>query len=152
ALVVLGGWALTAAAVFSYASGIVHTYYVSALAPAVAGLAGVAAVALWRTARRGGLWIAPALVAVPATAALAGVLPQRSGYPPWLQWLVLAGALVAATIVAAARSELAVKAALAAGIGVFLVAPAAWAETTLEAPVNGVFPGAGPNFVSGLVA
>src|SRR5262249_52736400 len=46
--------------------------------------------------------------------------------------------------------SLGARAALAAGVGVFLVAPAAWAETTLEAPVNGVFPGAGPSFVSGL--
>jgi hypothetical protein len=29
-------------------------------------------------------------------------------------------------------------------------APAAWSATTLTAAVNGVFPGAGPNFVSGL--
>jgi hypothetical protein len=31
-----------------------------------------------------------------------------------------------------------------------LAAPTAWAATTFRAPVNGVFPGAGPSFVSGL--
>ena len=43
-LLVLGGWFLTAAAVLSASAGIVHTYYVSALAPALCALAGVGAV------------------------------------------------------------------------------------------------------------
>jgi hypothetical protein len=41
-------------------------------------------------------------------------------------------------------------AALSVAAAGFLVAPAAWSESTLEAPVNGTFPGAGPDFVSGL--
>jgi hypothetical protein len=42
----------------------------------------------------------------------------------------------------------------AGAIGVALIAllaaPTAWAATTFRAPVNGVFPGAGPSLVSGL--
>src|SRR5439155_7344486 len=51
ALLVLGGWFVTAAVVFSFASGIMHTYYLSALAPATAGLVGAGALALWRAGR-----------------------------------------------------------------------------------------------------
>jgi hypothetical protein len=35
---------------------------------------------------------------------------------------------------------------VAVAVGGFLAAPAAWAQSTLQTPVNGVFPGAGPNF------
>jgi hypothetical protein len=69
---------------------------------------------------------------------------------------VIVGALAAGGLVLSlafpsvrARRLLATAAIGLAG-AVFLLAPAAWSETTLEAPVNGVFPGAGPDFVSGL--
>jgi hypothetical protein len=124
----------------------------------VAGLAGIGSVALWRAARLGGAWIAPALLAVAGTAALEVVLLRRSGYLPWLQTVVLAGAAAAAALLLAlalarrsARTHsLVSRVALGAALLAFLAAPAAWAETTLEGPVNGVFPGAGPSFVSGL--
>src|SRR5205085_3902217 len=41
-------------------------------------------------------------------------------------------------------------AAVAVATGGFLAAPAAWSATTWKQAVNGVFPGAGPGFVSGL--
>jgi hypothetical protein len=43
-----GGWFVVTALVFSYMSGIVHTYYAVALAPAVAALVGAGLVDLWR--------------------------------------------------------------------------------------------------------
>ena len=46
-----GVWALVHVAVFSTQQGIFHPYYVSALAPAVAALAGMGLVAMWRFAR-----------------------------------------------------------------------------------------------------
>jgi hypothetical protein len=157
-LLLLGGWLVTAAAVFSYASGIVHTYYTSALAPAVAALVGAGSVAPWRAARRGGVWAGPACLAVAATAALEVVLLRRSGYLPWLQTVVIAAATIAVSLLVAAAfgkrlpwaRSLASRIAIAVAVVAFLAAPAAWAETTLEGPVNGVFPGAGPSFVSGL--
>ena len=51
ALAVIGGWFVAAAVVFCFSSGIIHTYYLSALAPATAALVGIGAVALWRDAR-----------------------------------------------------------------------------------------------------
>ena len=158
-LTIIAGWFAAAAVVFSYSSGIIHTYYVSALAPATSALVGAGAVSLWRDARRGRLWLALPLVALALSCWLELVLLRRSGYLPWLQTLVIATTVLAALGLAAAaaprvlpRRTAVLVAAGALGVGVagLLAAPAAWSATTLEAAVNGVFPGAGPDFVSGL--
>ena len=159
ALTVVGGWFLTAAAIFSFSSGIIHTYYLSALAPALAGLVGIGAVSLWRDARRGRVWAALPLAALALSAWIEVDLLQRSGYLPWLQWIVAASALAALAVVASlsirdafddrARSVVAAGA-IALAVAGLLVAPAAWSATTWTSAVNGVFPGAGPSFVSGL--
>ena len=47
-LALWSGWALTYALVFSAAGGIFHAYYLSALAPPLAALAGIGCVLLWR--------------------------------------------------------------------------------------------------------
>src|SRR5205085_3215844 len=57
-LTAVGAWFVAAAAVFSLSSGIIHTYYLSALAPALCALVGIGLVSLWRDARRGRLWLA----------------------------------------------------------------------------------------------
>ncbi|MHB8235776.1 MAG: glycosyltransferase family 39 protein, partial [Solirubrobacteraceae bacterium] len=49
--IVLGGWFLVEALVLSTSKGIVHPYYVSALAPGTGAMAGAGAVALLRLAR-----------------------------------------------------------------------------------------------------
>ena len=46
--------------------------------------------------------------------------------------------------------RLVAAAALALAAAAFLGGPTAWSATTLKAAVQGVFPGAGPSFVSGL--
>jgi 4-amino-4-deoxy-L-arabinose transferase-like glycosyltransferase len=158
-LVVIGGWFVAGAVIFSYSSGIVHTYYLSALAPATSALVGVGAVSLARDARRAGLWSATPLAAVMFTAWLELALLRRSGYDSWLDVIVIGAALVAAAgIVALAvgpdwqertRGRIAAVATGVALVG-FLAAPAAWSFTTLQGAVNGVFPGAGPSFISGL--
>ncbi len=160
-LTIVVGWFAAAAVVFSYSSGIIHTYYVSALAPATSALVGAGTVALWRDARRGRLWLALPAAALALTCWLELVLLRRSGYLPWLQTLVIATTAAAALGLAAAAvpnvlprkaGTLVAAGALAVGVVGLLAAPAAWSATTLKAAVNGVFPGAGPDFVSGLSA
>ena len=56
--VAVAGWFVAAAVVFSFSSGIIHTYYLSALAPATCALVGAGTVALWNDARRGRFWVA----------------------------------------------------------------------------------------------
>ena len=43
-----GGWVLVTGLVFSYMSGIIHPYYMVALAPGIAALVGIGAMALWQ--------------------------------------------------------------------------------------------------------
>jgi len=147
ALTVVAGWFVVGAGIFSYSSGIIHTYYLSALAPATCALVGAGTVSLWRDARRGGLWIALPVVAVAASAWLEVALLRRSGYLPWLQGVVIAGALIAVGLLVLRRFR---GLAIAIVVTALLAAPAAWSATTSKSAVNGVFPGAGPNFVSGL--
>ena len=155
-LTIVGGWFVAAAVVFSLSSGIIHTYYLSALAPATAGLVGIGIVALWRDARDPKRMALP-LVALALSAWLEVTLLRRSGYQSWLQVLVIAGCAVAAGLILVSAvprlpgrriSQVAIGLAFAA----LVAAPIAWSATTTMAPVNGVFPGAGPSFVSGLSA
>lgn len=155
-LTVVAGWFVVAAVIFSYSSGIVHTYYVSALAPATSGLVGIGATALGRDVRQSGVRIALPLTAIAFSAWLELVLLGRSGYDAWLRPFVAGTALAAAGTVVVlglgptfperVRARLAAAAVGVAFAGL-LAAPAAWSATTLTNAVNGVFPGAGPNFV-----
>jgi 4-amino-4-deoxy-L-arabinose transferase-like glycosyltransferase len=149
ALTAIGGWFAAAAVVFSFSSGIIHTYYLAALAPATCALVGIGVVALWRDARAGWPRLLVPLVALGLSAWLEVDLLRRTGYQPWLQWLVIAGCAVAAVALVARRFT---RVAIAVALVALLAAPAAWSATTLTAPVNGVFPGAGPDFVSGLTS
>jgi 4-amino-4-deoxy-L-arabinose transferase-like glycosyltransferase len=159
ALVLIGGWFAAAAVVFSFAGGIIHTYYLSALAPATSALVGIGVVALARDGRRGGAWVLLPIAALLGSAWVEVMLVHRSGYLGWIQTLVGVVAVggVAALAVLSIRPawsvrtrSLGAKAAVGVALAALLVAPAAWSATTSKAAVNGVFPGAGPSFVSGL--
>jgi 4-amino-4-deoxy-L-arabinose transferase-like glycosyltransferase len=54
ALLLWGGWLVVTGLMFSYAQGIIHPYYTVALAPAIAALVGIGAVACWRGRGGGG--------------------------------------------------------------------------------------------------
>ena len=152
-LVMLAGWFACGAGVFSYSSGIIHTYYLSALAPATSALAGIGVVSLARDGRRAGPWAAVPLLAVVFTAWLQVALLHRSNYLPWLAGIVVAAAVVAGVALVALavfpewrlRGRVATVALGVAAAG-FLAAPAAWSESTQKAAVSGVFPGAGPTY------
>ena len=154
-LVVIGGWFLAAAVVFSYSDGIIHTYYLSALAPATSALAGIGIVSLFRDARRGGPWAALPLLAVVFTAWLQVTLLGRSSYDSWLVPLVVGAAVAACAALVSlavfpewsARGRVA-AAALAVAAAGFLAAPAAWSASTWKVAVNGTFPGAGPTYLA----
>jgi 4-amino-4-deoxy-L-arabinose transferase-like glycosyltransferase len=142
-LLVLGGWFLLEAAVLSLSKGIVHPYYLSALAPGTAAMAGAGAVAFVQLATRRrrdwGLILAP--VAILTTVAAQIVLLHREHYMQWFVPVLLGGAAVG---IAALLVRRLAPWAMAATFCLLLVAPTAYASTTWLAPVEGTFPAAGP--------
>jgi 4-amino-4-deoxy-L-arabinose transferase-like glycosyltransferase len=94
-----GGWLTVTGVTFSFMQGIIHPYYMVALAPAIAALAGVGALSLWQP-RLGWLGRGTAAAGVAGTAILAYILLDRTpAWQPWLRTLiVLAGVVAAAGI------------------------------------------------------
>ncbi len=148
-VVVLGGWFLVEAAVLSISKGIVHPYYVSALAPGTGAMvgAGVAAFIALAGDRRRPVGLVAALCALVATVPVQVVLLHRAHYMSWFIPVMLIGTGVAVAALLAARRLAAPAVAL--GLAVLLVAPTAYALTTWQAPVEGTFPAAGPHAAAG---
>ena len=157
ALLVLGGWFVVEAAVLSLSKGIVHPYYVSALAPGTGAMAGAGAVAFFKLVHgRRRLWGLAGLALVAcalATTVLAQVvLMHREHYMVSFIPVLAAGVAVSfaalALALVLAQPRLAAGA-LALGFLLVLVVPTAYATTTWLAPVEGTFPVAGPKAFAG---
>jgi 4-amino-4-deoxy-L-arabinose transferase-like glycosyltransferase len=160
-----GGWVLVTGLVFSYMNGIIHPYYMVALAPGIAALVGIGAMALWQPRPRprpGSRTLAGRITAaagVLASAVWAYILLDRTpGWLPWLRWVVLVAGVAAAGLILASpalarlatapRSRRARLALAVAPLGLALVAglagPAAYALDTVGTAHTGAIPSAGP--------
>jgi len=150
----LGGWFATEAIVLSFSKGIVHPYYVSALAPGTGAMvgAGVAAFIELARGRRFDWRLLLAPCAVVATVAVQVHFLHKEHYMQWFIPLLIAGAGVGLIALAAAallaRGRLAAPA-VAATLCLLAVAPAAFSSTTWGAPTEGTFPVAGPKSNNG---
>ena len=174
-----GGWVLITGLVFSYMSGIIHPYYMVALAPGIAALVGIGATALWQPL----LGLTGRIVAafgIAASAAWAYVLLNRTpDWLPWLRWVIVAAGVAAAVLVLArawlARAWLArpwlarpwlagslsppgggrrrrlalVTAPLVLAVIAGLAGPAAYALDTVNSTHTGSIPSAGPASAGG---
>jgi 4-amino-4-deoxy-L-arabinose transferase-like glycosyltransferase len=131
-LVLWGVWLLTYGIVFSAAGGIFHIYYLSALAPPVAALAGIGAVRLWR---RGSAWLAAGL------ALCAGWQLYLAGVSlGWTSvWLGLPIVAFATGLAAFWRDKR--PPAVIGGLAL-LALPAAWALSAIFSPGNLALPSA----------
>jgi len=147
--IVLGGWFLVEAAVLSLSKGIVHPYYVSALAPATGAMAGAGAVAFVKLARGRQRILGLALLACAAATTLLAqvVLMHREHYMVWFIPVLAIGAAVGFCALLALRRLAAPAVALI--FLLTLVVPTAYATTTWLAPVEGTFPVAGPKAFAG---
>jgi 4-amino-4-deoxy-L-arabinose transferase-like glycosyltransferase len=143
-VIVLGGWFVVEVVLLSTSKGIVHPYYVSALAPGTGAMAGAGAaafVALARGERRA--WaLALVPLAVAATVAAQLVLMHREHYMIWFEPVLVIGAGIALCALIVMRRLAAPSVALA--FLVLLIVPTAYASSTWLAPVEGTFPAAGP--------
>jgi 4-amino-4-deoxy-L-arabinose transferase-like glycosyltransferase len=148
-VLVLGGWFLVEGVLLSTSKGIVHPYYVSALAPGTGAMAGAGVGAFISLAR--GRWRLWALALVPlAVAATVGaqlVLMHREHYMIWFEPVLVIAAGVA-VIALIALPRLAAPSVVLVFL-VLLVVPTAYASTTWLAPVEGTFPAAGPKQSTG---
>ncbi len=149
-----GSWFVVTALIFSYMSGIIHSYYAVALAPAVAAVVGAGLVDLWGARLR--MWlggIAVGIVCLGSAWFGATLLDRTPGFVPGLgpAAIVLAAlallVLIAVSLPALAGRSVVKKIALAAaGVGVFatLLAPAAYAIDTTGTAYGGGDPHPGP--------
>jgi 4-amino-4-deoxy-L-arabinose transferase-like glycosyltransferase len=141
------GWVALYGWVFSVALGTYHSYYTSAMAPAVAALVGLGTIAAAKEVRRDRRWlvVAVALVAVTLCTQLkiAGRTPEFYG---WVRPLTVATTLagVAVIVVLTVRC-LPVASALMISVAGLLLLPAAWSlSASANASLNATLPQAGP--------
>jgi 4-amino-4-deoxy-L-arabinose transferase-like glycosyltransferase len=145
-----GSWVLVTGLTFSFMAGIIHPYYTVALAPGIAGLAGLGGVLLWQ--RRARLVAALPLAAAIVVAGLMAfeLLGRSAGYVPWLRWAVLLGALAAGIAVLAAaavpglRTGLLKRTTAALAVAASLTGPLAYSLTTAATAHSGAIVSAGP--------
>jgi 4-amino-4-deoxy-L-arabinose transferase-like glycosyltransferase len=156
ALVLFGLWALAGYAVFSFSEGTFHSYYTSAIAPAVAALAGTGAIMLFDRVRRTWGWALLLAAALAGTGVLSFVILGRTpSFVPWLRWAVLiAGALAAVAVVfmrlgGRLPRRVAFALALAGSAIALLGGPAAYSIATVGQGQTGSNPTAGPASVAG---
>jgi 4-amino-4-deoxy-L-arabinose transferase-like glycosyltransferase len=153
-----GSWFVVMVIVFSYMSGVIHSYYAVALAPAIAALVGAGLVDLWGARLR--IWLGGVAVGLAClgTAWFGSTLLDRTpSFYPGLGTaaIVLAGlallALVATSLPrfagSAAAKRIAVGAA-AVGVCATLLAPAAYALDTTGTAYGGGDPHPGPGTTS----
>ena len=123
-------WALTYGIVFSAAGGIFHAYYLAALAPPLAALAGIGCFELWR---RGPRYLALGLA---VTALWQSYIVTAS-----LGWDVIwIGFPVAALLAGAAMLWRAKRPPAFIGGAALLILPTLWALSTVFAPGNLTLP------------
>lgn len=147
-----GAWALTHALVFSYMTGIVHTYYTVAMAPAVAALVGMGAVDLWRLRESPGTRWALSLAIAASGVWSYALLARTSDFAPGLSWLVLVASLATAAALLVDGSRLprrATAAAVAIAVLALMAGPSAYALDTAGSTHNGGNPTAGPTVAGG---
>ncbi len=142
-----GGWLLVSMVVLSYMQGTVHPYYSVALVPAIGGLVGIAGRELWR-GRQSTVARASLAAMIAATAAWSFYLLDRDAatWLPWLRWLVLAGGVTGAALLAVSAGRLKKYAVIGLLIGSItaLGGTGAYTLATLTSAHTGSVPTAGP--------
>ncbi|MGP0052001.1 MAG: ArnT family glycosyltransferase [Solirubrobacteraceae bacterium] len=150
ALLLWGGWLIVSGLVFSLSSGIIHTYYTVALAPALAALVAIGGRQLWD--RRDS--VAARTLSLTALAITAGwsweLLDRTPSWEPWLRWMIVIAAVAAASGILACslRRPLARRIAaptVALALVACLAGPVAYSAQAISTAHTGSIPSAGPS-------
>ena len=149
ALLLWGGSLVAIGLTISMAQGIIHPYYLVALAAPLGGLVGIATMGLWE--RRAG-WVGRAGLAagLAATVAWSAVLLGRTSnwFPALRAFVIVAGALGVLTILWLPLLRKAPKVAMgvvaALGLGAALAAPLFSTVATAATPHDGAIPSVTP--------
>ena len=149
---VWGLWLAVHAIVFSFMSGIIHSYYAVALAPAIAALVGAGVVELWALRERvrfGGIVLAGAIL---VSSIWSWQLLERSpDFVPGLGLVVvIVGAIVGVIVSLPATADLrrTQVLAVALGIGILLAGPLVYTINTMSTGYSSGDPRPGPAVVS----
>ena len=142
-LIAVGGSFATTAVAFSFASGIFHPYYVSALAPFTAALVGAGVGQLAAVDDPVIRWLAPVAIAAGILSELYVVNHDASGLT-WVEPLLLVTGITAGSLLVLRQDRRIRVAALAVALAALLSAPATWAAQTLGHATSGTFPAGGP--------
>jgi 4-amino-4-deoxy-L-arabinose transferase-like glycosyltransferase len=152
---VWGLWVVVTGLTFSFMAGIIHPYYMVALAPGIAGLAGLGGVLLWQRRSLPAAAV-PLAAAVAAAGAMAFQLLGRSpAYVPWLRWAVLITALLAVALLllpftpAGGLGRALRHTTAAAAVAAALAAPLAYSLATAATAHSGAIVSAGPATAGG---
>jgi hypothetical protein len=155
--VLWGGWLLVTVIVFSYAKGIWHPYYTTALAPAIAALSAAGLALFWRYYRESdsAAWmLLPLAVALSVTWAFV-VVSRDTSWHGWLRWAVVAAAVVAIGALVFGRFSEPLRRvtgrwSLVAGVAAVLLAPGVWSVAAATLVMSdGNTPAAGPQPLGG---
>ena len=143
-----GIWLVTHIVIFSMTSGIIHPYYVVAMAPAIAALIGIGAPFLWSAyvRRNAYAWLLP--ITVLATTATSVTLLSQAGQWPALGWTIaLAGLLGGGGLLVHLYGNVrAYVVPLAAGLSTIAMAagPVLYTLSTVTRAHTGSIPTSGP--------
>jgi len=155
ALLLWGGWLIVSGLVFSLSSGIIHTYYTVALAPAIAALVAIGGRMLWARRDTARARVCAAVVIAVSAGWAWELLDRTPSWEPWLRTVVVIGAVasVAALSASAAwrplRGRLGVVA-VVLGVMASVAGPVAYAAQTVTTAHTGSIPSAGPVSAGGM--
>ena len=155
-LLALALWLVPGLCYFSFTTGFWHPYYLATIAPPLAALVGIGAVAMYHSYRDNTGWKGWLLVAaVAATGIFEAIIlnytPEWSG---WLTVLVENGTIATVLLLAAFRlrhypcTRLFPKVVAIGAIALLFIAPFVWAYTPLASSGN-ILPSAGPQQAGG---
>ena len=150
-LMAMGLWLLPGLLYFSFTTGFWHTYYLATIAPPLAALAGIGAVAMYEEYIRGSMrgWVLVAAVLVTGLVQVIFLLYTAAWSGPFtsivgMETIALAALLICLKYRNQSGSGTLPKLAAAGAIAFLFVAPFVWSCTPLMYESGNILPAAGP--------